>query len=174
MTNTSVQQSLSQWVEEQFALSKMKIAEAQATINQAKEDIAYLKRTAKLLENSAGIEDSRNDAVEHHPDDNSLEPKEARRLPKDMLFPAYADMSRLDAIHACLSQSKEPLSPADLTREIYDVQDEAEFQCAKASLSTELRRGAEMGKWKNVGRGQWQVTGEVFEELGQPVVVTEG
>ncbi len=81
---------------------------------------------------------------------------ESKRNPKDMLRPKFKGKTLGDIAAMCLKASKgKELNSDDIAKEIFEASSEEEFQRAKNSLSTELRRGAREGRWKKNGRGMF-------------------
>jgi hypothetical protein len=147
-----------EWLTEQLRDSENKLAEAQNTISETKQNIAYLKKMLKLVssDNSeAQVENNVAVALDDSSDNKTIDSD--KRTAKQMLLSEYADMSLSDAIYAFLAKIGVETSVDDIVQEVFDVQTEDEFQRVKSSISTELRRNQDSGRWQKAGRGCWQV-----------------
>jgi hypothetical protein len=80
--------------------------------------------------------------------------KGLERSPIDMLRPEFKGLRMSAIIVQVLAANPMPLTTPELTRLIYDVNSEGEFERARNSLSTELRSGAKSKtpKWRKIGR----------------------
>ena len=86
----------------------------------------------------------------------SIESASDRGTPEDWLFPQYKLLGSRKAIEQILEERKEPVEIEDLVKKLYDTKSEDDFKRARNSLSAGLRRGAEEGAWKKVGRSFYE------------------
>lgn len=80
----------------------------------------------------------------------------SKRKPRDMMRSQYKEKTLGDGIQECLeAKTGSVLGSEQITKYIFEVQSlsNEDFQRAKNSLASELRRGAKGGKWQQVGRG---------------------
>lgn len=88
---------------------------------------------------------------------------ESKRSPKDMLRPELKGKTLGDIVAMYLKGVKGKESNSDdIAKKIFEPSSEEEFQRAKNSLSTELRRGAREGRWKKNGRGMFSANPDSF------------
>ncbi len=86
-----------------------------------------------------------------------------KRSPKDMLQPHLKGKTLGDIAAIYLKAAKgKGLSSDDIAQQIFEATSEEEFQRAKNSLSTELRRGAREGRWKKNARGMFSANPDSF------------
>ncbi|HEY9864305.1 MAG TPA: hypothetical protein V6D21_09045 [Candidatus Obscuribacterales bacterium] len=93
---------------------------------------------------------------EENEEDGSIEEETEnpnQRNPKDMFKPEFFRKTLGDAALIILDSCNHPLNSDQITKRLFDYRSEDEYQRAKNSLSTELRRGAKEGRWKKIGRG---------------------
>lgn len=93
---------------------------------------------------------------EENEEDESIEEETEnpnQRNPKDMFKPEFSRKTLGDAALMILDSCNHPLHSDEITKRLFDYRSEDEYQRAKNSLSTELRRGAKEGRWKKIERG---------------------
>lgn len=132
---------------------------------------AMIMHTSKLILLLEGNDsDNRSEAREFNPETEGRQNIPAsvsikhilyptnERAPMEMVRPYFqpeGDAKRglneiiLRALNDSLGQ---PVTTDDLVRKIYDTRTDDEFNRARNSLSSELRRGAKDGKWRKLGR----------------------
>jgi hypothetical protein len=77
-----------------------------------------------------------------------------KRSPKEMLLPQFREQTLGDIAEKKLKASAgKSLSSDELAKMMFETRSEDEYSRARNSLSAELRRGANEGRWKKVGRG---------------------
>ncbi|MBD2164960.1 hypothetical protein H6G04_11160 [Calothrix membranacea FACHB-236] len=137
--------------------------ELKEIIKQLQADIGYCENILKYLkvnfnqqfgynESQDAFDDEDNDFSRDEAD-KSLQNDLNQRDPMSMLRPEYQGMPMLDIIESILNDASKQMSNEDVTKIAYDTKSENEFERAKASMSAQLRIGANKGKWLKVGRG---------------------
>ncbi len=133
-------------------------------------NISYYSGVLKLLEqnfstesdwsedkNPEDIKDSNSIGEEKKTEFPCTESLDQQREPKEMLRPAYKNMSMGEIIESILKTRSSPFTSEELAEIVYDTQNEDEFFRAKASISAQLRLGAKNQKWKKTDRGLFQM-----------------
>lgn len=87
---------------------------------------------------------------------NQPDISERRGTPEDWLFPQFKPLGSKKAIEQILEEIKAPVEIEDLVKALYDTKSDDEFKRARNSLSAGLRRGAEEGFWKKIGRSFYE------------------
>lgn len=88
--------------------------------------------------------------------DNQPDILERRGTPEDWLFPQFKPLGSKKAIEQVLEEIKASVEIEDLVKTLYDTKSGDEFRRARNSLSAGLRRGAEEGSWKKIGRSFYE------------------
>lgn len=160
--------------EELEALIKVKEADllyVQIRLESEIQDLPRQSMTSASVPESMAIATLEEDNYEENQDheeneeDGSIEEEPEnpnQRNPKDMFKPEFFRKTLGDAALTILDSCNHPLNSDQITKRLFDYRSEDEYQRAKNSLSTELRRGAKEGKWKKIGRGFF--AGNSFKE----------
>lgn len=163
MTNNIAHQQHIKWLQQQVALKRIALAQAQAQIEQIRDDIGYFELTLKAeqktstdtsIQKACAIFQanmSPNQFVTQIESGNHLFIKNnsnsnIRRLPKQMLRFEFRKKSLAQIIEAVLNSQHEYVCADDIARAIFLTQNNNEYIRARNSLSTELRRGACIGQ----------------------------
>ncbi len=104
-----------EWLTEQLRYSQNKLVEAQNTVTEAKQNIAYIREMLKLVNNVPGTKDSVDTNQANTKDNIDNSETNTRRTPKQMLLPVYADMPIREAIYQYLLQLKTEVPIDDLS-----------------------------------------------------------
>ena len=180
-----------EWLQENLAQEEAKLAEAQALVIQLQGSITYYRQAIEQLaprslespdsnsfqRDNSSQENSNSRKVGEHPnllEGSASQPEndyfdkegEERRKPKDMMRPQYKKEGKTlgDVIQEFLeAKIGKALGSEYITREIFEVLSDEDFQRAKNSLSAELRRGAKEGRWKQVGRGSFTANSDLHK-----------
>jgi hypothetical protein len=103
-----------EWLQEQLADSENRLAEARSIAAEAERSVTYIRKMLKLVNDIPGIKDDA--GIKDNIDNNDAGIK---RTAKQMLLPAYADKSIIDAIHQYLSQLKTEVATDDLIQDMW-------------------------------------------------------
>ncbi|MCY7275360.1 MAG: hypothetical protein LH702_16900 [Phormidesmis sp. CAN_BIN44] len=111
--------------------------------------------------------------------DNQPDTLERRGTPEDWLFPQFKPLGSKKAIEQILEEIKAPVEIEDLVKALYDTKSDDEFRRARNSLSAGLRRGAEEGFWKKIGRSFYEansvkLTSNGFRHFATDVLASIG
>jgi hypothetical protein len=109
-------------------------------------------------------------------DDSACDEASIKRTAKQMLLPAYADKSIIDAIHQYLSQFKTEVATDDLIQDMFDVQTEDEFRRIRSTVWNDLKRGQGNGRWQKVGKSSWAIPQEempILEAINKATAVED-
>jgi hypothetical protein len=120
--------------------------------------------------------DTNYDIANDTKDDIATSETDIKRTAKQMLLPAYADKSIIDAIHQYLSQLKTEVTTDDLIQDMFDVQTEDEFRRTRSTVWNDLKRGQDNGRWQKVGKSSWVIPQEeapILEAIAKATAVED-
>lgn len=111
----------------------------------------------RLLGEQDDDDDFADNDFEEGGDSGFEEGGESKRNPKDMLKPNFKGKTLGEIAELFLNHAKgRSLKPEFIAQNIFEFSSEEEFQRAKNSLATELRRGAREGRWEKHSRGRFR------------------
>lgn len=93
----------------------------------------------------------------------------AKRNPKEMMRAEFTGMTLGDAAQKIMEAYRYPMSTKQVAETMFETNSEDEALRAKNSLSTELRRGANEGRWQKRERGLFALNSYLPQlEMKQP------
>jgi hypothetical protein len=175
MSYDTARQQHIKWIQQQIEEKIFALTEAENRVSQLKADIEYFKLMLNIHENANTDALSQDTLILPHSEQNSNKESHSiqtsnsglvgngkngveddrKRSPKEMLRVEFADKTLADVAELVLNSRNEPMTADDIAHYIFMTQDNDEYIRARNSLSTELRRGAKEGRWKQIGRGSF-------------------
>ncbi|WP_427156819.1 hypothetical protein ACQFX9_15515 [Aliinostoc sp. HNIBRCY26] len=175
MSYDTARQQHIKWIQQQIEEKIFALTEAENCVSQLKADIEYFKLMLNIHENANTDALSQDTLINSNSDQshnkglNSIQTSnfgflgngkngvedDRKRSPKEMLRAEFADKTLAELAEFVLNSRNEPMTADDIAQYIFMTQDNDEYVRARNSLSTELRRGAKEGRWKQIGRGSF-------------------
>lgn len=175
MSYDTARQQHIKWIQKQIEEKMSTLTEAEERVSQLKADIEYFKlmldihqkaNTDALSQDAliaSNFDQSYNKESKQIQTNNSGltgnvqngVTEDNKRSPKEMLRAEFANKTLAEVAEILLNSRHEVLTADDIARDIFLTENNDEYVRARNSLSTELRRGAKEGRWKQIGRGSF-------------------
>ncbi|MBD2490567.1 hypothetical protein [Aulosira sp. FACHB-615] len=175
MSYDTARQQHIKWIQQQIQEKMSTLTEVEELVSQLKADIEYFKLMLDIHEKANADALSQNTFIVYNynqsPNQESKQiqtsnPKLAsdfhngvrddnKRSPKEMLRAEFANKTLAEVADILLNSQNQALTADEIAREIFLTENNEEYVRARNSLSTELRRGAKEGRWKQIGRGSF-------------------
>ncbi|HEY9799209.1 MAG TPA: hypothetical protein V6D25_02535 [Leptolyngbyaceae cyanobacterium] len=172
--DTAHQQHI-KWIQKQIEEKISALSEAEERVSQLKADIVYFKLMLDVHQKANTDALSQDALIASNFDQGSNKESEQiqtnnsgltgnvqngvtednKRSPKEMLRAEFANKTLAEVAEILLNSRHEVLTADDIAQDIFLTENNDEYVRARNSLSTELRRGAKEGRWKQIGRGSF-------------------